>query len=218
MLIKNTMCKITNLPIIAFSLLSATALGGPIELAPVDEVYPIAPNWHGINVLHIGDSHVSAGLRSGLERQLKRVGANYHPVCWSGSRSKSWITSGRLKRLLKKHHPAVVIVTLGTNAMQHERKDLYSVWIRALAKQLNGRICYWLGPPPLIDDLIDFNRLLRVNSAPCRYFDSRVLGTPKRKDGKFHMTRTQGETWADTVWRWMNSETTIVSSEEADAL
>ncbi len=185
---------------------------GSLPIADVDDVYPIVPNWQGLTVLHIGDSHVSAGLLKGLARRFNAVGARYRPVCWVGSRSKSWIASGKLKQLIRKHRPDAVIVTLGTNTISDGRPNRHSGWVRKLARKLKGRHCYWLGPPPLLDDQHGFNEMLSTTTKPCRYFDSRLLNIPKRDDGKFHLTKAQGETWAGAVWAWMNGEIAIQAS------
>ena len=203
-----------------FVLLSADvcAVSGPLLLDDVDDVYPFVPTWQGMTVLHVGDSHVSAGLKRGLARRLKEAGAHYRPVCWVGSRAKSWVASGRLKRLIDKHRPDAIVITLGTNAMQHGRPDKYAGWVQALVRKLKGKTCYWLGPPPLLDDSHGYNEMVFENSKPCRYFDSRILNTPKRSDGKFHLTKTQGEDWAQKVWNWMNDRIDGSNIEERDAL
>jgi hypothetical protein len=178
----------------------------PLKLADVDEVYPEVPQWLGARILHIGDSHVSAGFRSGLARRLKQAGAVYWPHCWVGSRSKSWIVSGRFRGLLRKHLPDVVVITSGTNMMSSHRPGRHAGWVQALIQRVGGRSCYWIGPPPLLSDEHGLNEMLESNSGDCRYFDSRVLDIEARDNGKFHLTRSQGEDWAELVWRWMNGD------------
>jgi hypothetical protein len=112
--------------------------------------------------------------------------------------------SKKLSNLISKLHPDVVIVTLGTNGMSggNPRKGAY--WIRLLVQRIGPRRCYWLGPPPLIEDRYGFNEAAASSCSPCRYFDTRPLGFPPRADGRFHLTRGQGEEWARSVWKWMN--------------
>ncbi len=92
------MRSITTATFFLLSTVGSFVLAGPLRIADVDEIYPIIPHWSGAVVLHIGDSHVSAGLKAGLDAS-------------------------------------------------------------------------------------------------------------KREDGRFHLTRSQGEAWARQVWRWMNGET-----------
>ena len=194
------------LTILLVAATTAVAAAEVPRLADVDDVYPPAISWSGKRVLHIGDSHVSAGLTSGLRGHIKSEGARYKPVEWIGSRSKSWVVSGRFRRLLRKHAPHVVIVTLGTNVMKGRRQDLNAPWIRTLVRMIGPRQCFWIGPPSLIKDRFGFNEMAESASKPCRYFDTRVLGFRKRKDGKFHLSRRQGRAWADQVWMWMNGD------------
>ncbi|MDD5305969.1 MAG: hypothetical protein PHU25_01485 [Deltaproteobacteria bacterium] len=192
--------------VIVTQLTAATTVAADrLPLLPdVDEVYPLAPVWHGLTVLHIGDSHVAAGLSAGLRRHFAETGARYITDVWVGSREQTWVTTGRLKELLAQVRPDVVIVTLGTNAMWHKRPDKYATWVRALAGQIGRRACYWLGPPPILADPYGFIDMQAHSCGPCEWFDSRALATPPRPDGKFHLTRGQGEGWAERVWTWMN--------------
>jgi hypothetical protein len=183
---------------------STVAANRPASLPDVDEVYPLGPVWRGVTVLHIGDSHVAAGLSAGLRRHFAAAGARYATDVWVGSREQTWVTTGRLKGLLDEVRPDVVIVTLGTNAMWHKRPDKYATWVRQLAGQMGRRRCYWLGPPPILPDPHGFIDMQARSCGPCEWFDSRVLDTPPRADGKFHLTRGQGEAWAERVWGWMN--------------
>jgi hypothetical protein len=191
---------------LVFAAASAVAAADVQRLEDVDEVYPPAISWSGKRVLHIGDSHVSAGLVHGLRKRIRTEGARYKPINWVGSRSKSWIVSGRLKRLLRKHAPHVVIVTLGTNAMKERRPERHAPWVRNMVRMIGPRHCFWLGPPPLIKDRFGYNSMVEAACKPCRYFDTRTLDFPRRKDGKFHLSRRQGHTWADQVWMWMNGD------------
>jgi hypothetical protein len=185
------------------------------RLEDVDDVYPPAISWEGKRVLHIGDSHVSAGLVAGLRKRIKAEGARYRPITWVGSRSKSWVVSGRLRRLLRKHAPHVVIVTLGTNVIKGRHQEHNAPWIRALVRMIGPRECFWLGPPPLIKDRFGFNEMAESACKPCRYFDTRVLDFRKRKDGKFHLSRKQGRTWAAQAWMWINGDWPPPPEEDA---
>lgn len=187
-------------------------------IPPVDHVYPPPPDWTGARVLHIGDSHVSAGLTARLRKHLTRAGAIYRPRMWVGSRSKSWVASGRLRRLLDSFAPNAIVITLGTNAMGNSRPDRYARWIRKVVSHVGPRRCFWMGPPSLLEDPHGFNEMAAAAAAPCRYFDSRSLGFEPRKDGKFHLTRAQGKLWADAVWRWMNEPAPAAAWEGSDAL
>jgi hypothetical protein len=171
---------------------------------PVDEVYPLPIDWRGLAVLHIGDSHVSRGLTEGLSDHLRLAGARYESVTWVGSRSRSWVASGKLKKLLRERSPGAVIVTLGTNAIRHPQPRRLAYWDHALVDLIGRRRCFWLGPPSLIADRHGLNPALMESTTPCRYFETRLLDFPVPENGKFHLTRAQGLIWAAAAWVWMN--------------
>lgn len=176
----------------------------PRPIAEVDEVYPLVPNWVNARILHIGDSHLSGGYKSRLADHFKVAEAAFHQEMWVGSRSKSWVISGKAVRLMKSFQPDVVIITLGSNNIKYDHPERELSWHRALIDRLGAKICFWVGPPPLIPDMHGYNELMKKNVHPCRYFDSRVLAFPLRKDAKFHLTRPQGTLWAEQVWQFMN--------------
>ena len=191
----------------ALVLASAPIAAGLLPLAELpspDEVYPAPPEWRGVRVLHIGDSNVAMGLVTGLRRRMQEAGAIYEPHGWIGSRSKSWVVSGRLTGLIRELAPQVVVVTLETNTLGNKRTDVHAAWVRRLVEHIGPRRCYWLGPPPLLPDTYNLGALLPEACAPCRYFDTSRLPYPRREDGRFHLTRDQGLDWAERVWAWMN--------------
>jgi hypothetical protein len=90
--------------------------------------------------------------------------------------------------------------------MKGRRPDRVAPWIHALVKMIGPRQCFWIGPPSLIKDRFGFNTMAEAACKPCRYFDTRILAFPPRKDGKFHLSIKQGRHWADQVWAWMNGD------------
>ena len=181
------------------------AFAAPSPLPEPGDVYPDVPDWSRARVLHIGDSQVSGGYKAGLAAHLSKTAAAFHQETWVGSRSKSWVISGKAARLVREFHPNVVIITLGTNIIKYDHPERELSWVRALIDRMPGTLlCYWIGPPPLIPDEHGYNEMMAKSVSPCRYFDTRSLGFPLRNDGKFHLSRTQGALWAEKVWRFMN--------------
>jgi hypothetical protein len=196
--------KVTALTALTLILSVSSVFADALHIPEAEEVYPIVPNWQKARILHIGDSHLSFGFKREMARHFREAGAKFLQKRWKGSRTKSWITSGRAKHLIDVFRPTVVVVTLGTNEMKDDKPERNGSWVRALIDRIGNRICYWLGPPPLLEDKNGYNDFMAGHVAPCRYFDSRSLSLPLRDDGRFHLTRQQGETWAELVWRWMN--------------
>ena len=193
----------------ALALFASPTDAGLLPVAPLpepDEVYPAPPDWRGVRVLHVGDSNVAAGLVAGLRRAFSEAGATYVPHGWVGSRSRSWVVSGLLTQLIREVAPQVVVVTLETNTLRSPKVDVNAAWVRRFVERIGPRRCYWLGPPPLIDDAYGYGPVLAEACAPCRYFDTSRLPYPKPASGRFHLTREQGLDWAARAWAWMNGE------------
>jgi hypothetical protein len=115
--------------------------------------------------------------------------------------------SGLLTRLIREVAPQVVVVTLETNTLRSPRVEVNAAWVKRFVDRIGPRRCYWLGPPPLIEDAYGYGPVLAEACAPCRYFDTSRLPYPRRADGKFHLTRQQGLDWAERAWAWMNGGT-----------
>jgi hypothetical protein len=139
-----------------------------------------------------------------LAAYFSKAGSVFRQETWVGSKAKSWVISGKASDLMRSFQPNVVLITLGTNTMKTKKPERELSWIRALINRVHKAECYWIGPPPLIDDIHGYNEWLKQHIAPCRYFDSRVLNFQKRSDRKFHLTKEQGATWAELVWLFMN--------------
>ena len=195
--------------VVALALAASPTGAGLLPVAPLpsaDEVYPTPPDWRGVRVLHFGDSNVAAGLVAGLRRAFTDAGAVYEAHGLVGSRSKTWIVSGLLTQLIREVAPRVVVVTLETNTLKSPRVEANAAWVRRVVARIGPRQCYWLGPPPLIDDAYGYGPILARACAPCRYFDTSRLPYPKPASGRFHLTRQQGLDWAERAWAWMNGK------------
>ncbi len=189
---------------LALILAASLAICAKLDIPPPEALYPFVPRWQGTHVLHLGDSHVSRGLREELSRSFKRAGAHYKTDMWVGSRSRSWVVTGRLARSLRHHNPDIVIVTLGTNEMPFATPEHHRPWVEKIVSHIKDRACYWIGPPPLItDETGGFNEMLERSTKPCRYFDSRLLGLKPKPGGHFHLSREQGQCWGRLVWLWL---------------
>jgi hypothetical protein len=203
--IKRSSMKAIPLTVFFLLLIAAFPLvAGPLAIPDVDDIYPKVPDWRQARILHIGDSHLSFGFKSEMARCFKEAGSRFRQKPWKGSRTKSWIVSGVAKQLIEEYRPTVVVVTLGTNEMRDGAPVRQMPWIRALIERIGLRTCYWLGPPPLLEDTYGYNDYMKDHVAPCRYFDARALGLKKRDDGTYHLSRAEGEMWAGLVWQWMN--------------
>jgi hypothetical protein len=159
--------------------------------------------WAGLSVLHFGDSQVSGGLTAGLEEHIVASGGTYASSTWVSSSTRSCLLSRRLPDLLRRHDPDVVIITLGSNEQLYPNLEQYGDDVRKLVKRLAGRRCYFIGPPRWRVSRID--DVQRATSAPCPWFDSRVIDAPRGGRMRAHFTLQGGHQWANAVWEWMQS-------------
>jgi hypothetical protein len=192
----------------AMLLMTPTASGqlAVVPLPEVDEVYPPVMDWAGLRVLHIGDSHVgNPGLTQTLQAHVTARRGSYRAIHWVGSRSQTWLTSGRLRQALAEENPDIVIVTLDTNALRIPHPEKYATWIRAVVERIGTRGCYWVSPPPLIADEFGLFDAMMQAMGRCRLFDSRTLDVSPRANGRFHLTVAEAEAWAEAIWHWMNA-------------
>ncbi|MCP4674788.1 MAG: hypothetical protein GY854_04590 [Deltaproteobacteria bacterium] len=175
-----------------------------VSLNDVDEVYPIAPEWNGKRVLNISEYRMSNKLSSTLVRRFVLAGADYRVENRIGSTIASWIVTGRLKRMLKKHDPSVVIVSLDADVKSNNEAEQYLSWAKTMVEQIGPRICYWVGSRTLAGDQNNLNGRIEQSVAPCRYLRPGVSNatqvTEKSKPGK-----AQEKKWAERIWRLMNS-------------
>lgn len=163
-------------------------------------------DWQGVRVLHIGDSQLQNwGLRGTLKNKFKAAGAAYSASAWKGSSSRSWLWSGKLVRLLHRKAPHVVLVNLGTNVSRADEPGRYAKFVTRLAKKISPRECYWVAPPPLIEDKFGFYDMLQSASKPCIFLDSRKIDFQVPEKRVFHLNRRQSTVWAEQIWKWLNS-------------
>jgi acyl-CoA thioesterase-1 len=160
-------------------------------------------------VLHVGDSTVGtykSGLARALGERFKEDGARYVYETWESASLVKVATSTRLRELIAKYKPDLVILTLGTNDVEVPAPWALEGSIRAIAKKVGERDCYWMGPPLWKDAGAGLVDTIRANSAPCTFFDGSGLKLERLIDG-FHPSNKGGEAWADDFWAFFRGDT-----------
>lgn len=179
----------------------AAAVVAPIEtVRPVAAPSPPAPepaSLKGKKVLHVGDSMVGGnwGLTRALEGKLEPEGAKIVRHTKVSETLASMDKDPTLKDLLRTHEPDIVIITLGTNDTDVPYPDVYAKHVANIAKRIAPRECWWMGPPK--DAPV--NKVIKENSAPCKFFDSSTLMLDRAKDG-IHPSDKGGAQWANEFW------------------
>jgi hypothetical protein len=183
----------------------ATALedlsdGGTAATAPPPPT-PLA----GKTVLHVGDSMVggSLGLTRALDQRFTAEGARFIHDYKVSESIVSFEHSPKLKSLMEKNHPDIVIITLGTNDVFVPYPASMSGSIRNIVKRVATTECYWMGPPTWKPDT-GIVQVLKDNVAPCKFFDSSNLKLQRAGDG-IHPTDRGGAEWATSFWTYFRT-------------
>jgi acyl-CoA thioesterase-1 len=154
----------------------------------------------GKTVLHVGDSMVGGqwGLTRALEQKFAAEGARLVRDYKVSESIISYDKSSKLKDLLAKHRPDIIILTLGTNDVFVPYPASMAVNVQNIVKRIGNRECYWMGPPTWKPDT-GIVQVLRDNVAPCKFFDSSSLKLQRAGDG-IHPTDRGGADWASSFW------------------
>ncbi len=181
------------------------ALTSPVLSSPL----PAPPSLSGKTALHVGDSMVGihGGLTRALEARFAEEGARFVSDCKVSESIVSFDKSRRLRDLLAKHDPDIVIITLGMNDAAVPFPQSMAKNVRRIAERVGTRECYWIGPPTSKADTWTQNLVdvLRDNAAPCKFFDSSKLTLQRGGDG-IHPTDKGGATWAEGFWAFFRKD------------
>jgi acyl-CoA thioesterase-1 len=151
-------------------------------------------------VLHVGDSMVGGnqGLTRALEQRFAGDGAKFIRDYKVSESIVSYDHSPKLKELVARHHPDIVIITLGTNDVFVPYPASMAGNVQNIVKRVGARECYWLGPPTWKPDT-GIVQVLRENVAPCKFYDASSLKLQRAGDG-IHPTDRGGADWAASFW------------------
>ncbi|MDB4933200.1 MAG: hypothetical protein JWP87_172 [Labilithrix sp.] len=174
------------------------------------------PSLTGKTVLHVGDSMVGGnlGLTRALEQRFSAEGAKFVRDFKVSESIVSYDHSPKLKSLVEKHRPDIVIITLGTNDVFVPYPASMAANVQNIVKRVGARECYWMGPPTWKPDT-GIVQVLKDNVAPCKFFDSSSLKLQRAGDG-IHPTDRGGADWATSFWTFFRASP-AASAAHADA-
>jgi acyl-CoA thioesterase-1 len=185
------------------SLRLATALEDPSAARDAGAaVETAAPPLTGKTILHVGDSMVGGnwGLTRALDQRFSAEGAKFIRDYKVSESIVSYDHSPKLKSLIEKHRPDIVIITLGTNDVFVPYPASMVGNVQNIVKRVGSRECYWMGPPTWKPDT-GIVQVLKDNVAPCKFFDSSGLKLQRGGDG-IHPTDRGGADWATSFWTY----------------
>jgi lysophospholipase L1-like esterase len=155
-------------------------------------------------VLQTGDSMVGGGLCRALQPRFAVEGTKFIRDVWESGSIENFGDSDRLPKLIAKHDPDLVLLTMGANDVGGNVTDYLGKKIDkivAMTQKGHARDCVWIGPPkwrvngkPVID-------MIKAHVAPCVLFDSTDIEM-QRKPDKVHPDEKGGDQWAVAFWHW----------------
>lgn len=197
------------------TLLLATALGeGPDAGAEANQA-ETPPSLAGKVVLHVGDSMVGGnfGLTKALDHKFTAEGAKFIRDYKVSESIVSYDHSPKLKELIARHKPDIVIITLGTNDVFVPYPAAMANNVQNIVKRVGARECYWMGPPTWKPDT-GIVQVIKDNAAPCKFYDSSNLKLQRAGDG-IHPTDRGGADWASSFWTFFQKTTSAAADAGA---
>ncbi len=185
-----------------------TATAAPAPVAPPTSNAAPAPTAfstkHYRAVLQTGDSMVGGGLCRALQPRFAVEGTKFFRDVWESGSIENFADSDRIPKLLARHDPDLVLLTMGANDVGGNVTDYLGKKIDKVvaATQKNGpRDCVWIGPPKWRVSGKPVIEMIRAHVAPCVFFDSTDIEM-QRKPDKVHPDEKGGDQWAVAFWHW----------------
>lgn len=184
---------------------AAASSGAATGAASSSEPPEPLPLPEGTTVLHVGDSFAGA-LGLPLKRMLSERGVRGVLEQETASYIPNWSSGDKLQRLLQRHRPDLVLITLGANELEIVEPEQRIRNIRRIVATIGERPCVWIGTPLWAGPKNGLMDIIRDNVAPCRYMDTNDLidHMPRVADG-IHPTTSARENWAAVVIDWLQT-------------
>lgn len=178
---------------------------------------PLPRDLTGKVVLHAGDSMVGGdgGLTKALGAKFKAEGAKFVRDWQVSASIVTYDHESRLRDLLQRHRPDVVVLTLGANDVFVPFPASMAKNVEGIVKKIAPRECYWIGPPTWKPDT-GIVAVIRDHAAPCKFFDSSNMKLQRAGDG-IHPTDKGGAEWGDKFWEAFTSGNFARGPELLDA-
>lgn len=154
-------------------------------------------------ILLCGDS-MAGGLSEPFENLAEFHNYTFYKYIWGASTTAAWSATGKLKRLIDKYNPTIVILVLGSNELMTKSLSTLKVYVSNVIKQAKDVNLVWIGPPNWKEDN-GFNETLKNILGAGQYFDSENLMLDRVDDGK-HLTQKGYYAWADSVSQWIEKK------------
>ena len=187
---------------LALTLALLAAEGAPSRPAPVpvptDPV--LARTLKGKTVLVLGDSMIVTGFEIWIRAAIHKHGGIFRRWSWASSTTRKWANSGVLERALRKYHPDIVLILLGSNELYLDHPEERARHVKTIVRKLGKRPFWWLSPPVWGKQtgIVD---VIRRNVPRGRFYPFNHHKIARMKDGH-HPSPWGARTWAYDFVRW----------------
>ena len=155
-------------------------------------------------VLQTGDSMVGGGLCRALQPRFAAEGTKFVRDVWESGSIEDFADSDRLPKLLARHDPDLVLLTMGANDVGGNVTDYLGKKIDkivAMTQKKGPRDCIWLGPPKWRVNGKPVVEMIKAHIGPCTFFDATDIEM-QRKPDKVHPDEKGGDQWAVAFWHF----------------
>ena len=147
---------------------------------------------------------VGGGLCRALQPRFAVEGTKFIRDVWESGSIEDFGDSDRLPKLLAKHDPDLVLLTMGANDVGGNVTDYLGKKIDkivAMTQKAHPRDCVWISPPKWRVNGKPVLEMIKAHVAPCVLFDSTEIEM-QRKPDKVHPDEKGGDQWAVAFWHW----------------
>ncbi len=160
----------------------------------------VSRHLRGKTVLFVGDSMIVSGLDIWARYWVRKNGGTYFRRYMSSSTIKTWATTSILDRALKRYHPHLVFLVLGSNDLYLTNPGRQARHVRTILGKLGQIPFFWIGPPRWAPDTGIIKVFARTIPAGRFYpFNDHRIG--RARDGK-HPSLAGSKTWARDIFAW----------------
>jgi lysophospholipase L1-like esterase len=194
---------------------TATTTATPAPTPPAtpasDATAPFSTKTYA-RVLQTGDSMVGGGLCRALQPRFAAEGSKFIRDVWESGSIEDFSGSDRLPKLIARHDPDLILLTMGANDVGGTVTDYLGKQIDkivAMTQKGHARDCVWLGPPKWRLNGKPVIEMIKAHAGACTFFDATDIDM-QRKPDKVHPDEKGGDQWAVAFWKWLRGS-------EADA-
>ena len=166
------------------------------------------------SILIFGDS-MTILVANRLAQYGKKNGYRVNSVTWDASSTVSWANCDTLDNFIKRYHPDLIMITLGSNELFLKNFEKRRPDVERLLKKIGNIPYLWISPPNWKEDQ-GYNAFMRGILAPGTFFNSNNLDLPRKKD-HIHPTSKGGEIWTDSIMKWIPKSAHPIKAEVPDS-